>query len=107
MRALRMLLLVFLLSPFLFSENGSLHGIDVSDLNRKADPCSDFYEFADGTWRVNNPIPPSMARWSRRWQAGESSKDKLKEILEQASQDKGAAHGSANRLSPSPSDSAL
>ena len=78
MRILRTLPLVFLLSPLLFSQSAALHGIDVSDLDRKVDPCNDFFEFANGTWRANNPIPASMTRWSKRWQAGETAKDKLK-----------------------------
>src|SRR3984893_11043492 len=68
------------------------------DLDRKADPCNDFFEFANGTWRANNPIPASMTRWSKRWQAGESSKDKLREILEAAAADKSAAPGSTDQI---------
>ena len=52
----------------------ALHSIEVVDLDRNAAPCDDFYEFANGTWRANNPIPASMTRWSRRWQAGECVK---------------------------------
>ena len=57
-------------------------GIEVADLDRKADPCNDFYQFANGSWRAANPIPASMQRWSRRWQAGEENKQRLKEILD-------------------------
>jgi putative endopeptidase len=81
-----------------FAQSSSLHGIDVTDLDRKADPCNDFYNFANGTWRANNPIPASMTRWSKRWQAGESSKDKLREILEAASADKTAPKGSPEQI---------
>ena len=101
MSALRRLLLVacFLISAsFAFSQNSSLHGIDLVDLDRTAQPCDDFYQFANGTWRANNPIPASMARWSRRWQAGESAKDRLREILEAAAADKNAAKGSTEQI---------
>jgi putative endopeptidase len=103
MRGFRTLFLVLLLSSLLLpqllvSQASSLHGIDVTDLDRKADPCNDFYSFANGTWRANNPIPASMTRWSKRWQAGESSKDKLREILEAASADKSAPKGSPEQI---------
>ena len=62
----------------------ALRGIEPGDLDRNAAPCTDFYEFANGAWRAANPIPPSMTRWSRRWAAGESAKERLKTILDEA-----------------------
>src|SRR6185503_11225512 len=52
----------------------------------------------NGSWRAKNTIPPSMPRWSRRWEAGESSKERLKEILEQAAAAKDAPKGSVDQL---------
>jgi putative endopeptidase len=90
-------ILICVLCSSAFSQS-TLHGIDVADLDRKADPCNDFFEFANGTWRANNPIPASMTRWSKRWAAGESSKDKLKEILDTASAGKSAPKGSPEQI---------
>jgi putative endopeptidase len=102
MRKLASLLILLstatLFSPFSFAQSSSLHGIDVTDLDRKADPCNDFYEFANGTWRANNPIPASMTHWSKRWQAGETTKDKLKGILEEATADKSAPKGGTEQV---------
>jgi putative endopeptidase len=67
------------------AQNASLKSIDTTDMDRKAAPCNDFYEFANGTWRARNPIPASMDRWSRRWQAGEQNKDLLRKILDEVS----------------------
>jgi putative endopeptidase len=61
---------------------GQRHGVELTDIDRAADPCGDFFEFANGAWRKANPIPPSMQRWSRRWQAGEVNKERLRDILE-------------------------
>jgi endothelin-converting enzyme/putative endopeptidase len=60
-------------------------GVEAGDLDRSADPCGDFFQFANGNWRAANPIPQSMQRWSRRWQAGEANKDQLRSILEELS----------------------
>jgi putative endopeptidase len=92
-----LLITLFFLSQVAFSQT-ALHGIDVNDLDRKVQPCDDFYDFANGTWRANNPIPASMTRWSKRWQAGETSKDKLHEILETAAADKNAPKGSVDQI---------
>jgi putative endopeptidase len=61
------------------------HGVYTADLDRSADPCTDFFQFANGKWRKENPIPASMQRWSRRWESGETAKDRLKEILDEVS----------------------
>jgi putative endopeptidase len=103
MRKLRSLFVMLTFSSCLisqpaFSQSSASHGIDVTDLDRKAHPCDDFYEFANGTWRANNPIPASMTRWSRRWQAGETAKDKLHDILEAAAADKSAPKGSTTQI---------
>jgi len=92
------ILVLLLCSPVVLAQNGALHGVDITDLDRKADPCTDFFQFANGTWRANNPIPASMTRWSKRWAAGESTKDKLKDILEEAAKEKNATKESIEQV---------
>jgi len=72
--------------------------IHVEDLDRSADPCTDFFQYANGTWRANNPIPASQSRWSRRWQAGEEAKTQLRDILAAVSQRRDWARGSPEQL---------
>src|SRR3954449_10385313 len=74
------------------------HGVELGDLDRAADPCGDFFEFANGAWRKANPIPPSMQRWSRRWQAGEVNKERLKEILDEVSKRSDWPKGSVEQI---------
>jgi endothelin-converting enzyme/putative endopeptidase len=90
---------VLLLAPFVAAaQQAALKGPEIADMNRKVEACTDFFEFANGAWRAANPIPAEMPRWSRRWQAGEASKDRLKGILEEAAAVKNPPKGSTEQL---------
>jgi putative endopeptidase len=95
--ATALVVILAIASPAL-AQGRAERGIWVSDLNRSVAPCDDFYEFANGAWRAANPIPAAMPRWSRRWAAGESTKDRLREILEAAAKDANHAKGSVDQL---------
>jgi endothelin-converting enzyme/putative endopeptidase len=96
MRVFCSFLLIIFCSVVAFGQ--SQVGIETSDLNRNANPCKDFYEFSNGTWRAANPIPATMDRWSRRWAAGETNKDQLRVILEDASAKRDLPKGSVHQL---------
>jgi putative endopeptidase len=57
-------------------------GVYVEDIDKTVDACTNFFDYANGAWRTANPIPPSMQRWSRRWAAGEQSKEQLRTLLD-------------------------
>jgi len=61
------------------------HGVFVDDIDKNADACTNFFDYANGAWRAANPIPPSMQRWSRRWAAGERNKEQLRTLLDDVS----------------------
>ena len=87
------------LGPVAFAAEGPPpRGIEVADLDRTVLPCTDFYEFANGGWRAANPIPPSMVRWSRRFAAGEGTKDQLNAILSEVSASTTWPKGSVEQL---------
>src|SRR6185295_93819 len=73
-------------------------GVFSKDLDRGVLACTDFYEFANGAWRAQNPIPGSQVRWSRRWASGETAKDQLKVILEEVSAKSTWPKGSVEQL---------
>ncbi len=47
------------------TEPKALHSFDLSAIDKTADPCTDFYQFACGNWRKANPIPSDQSRWGR------------------------------------------
>ncbi|MSV34146.1 MAG: M13 family peptidase [Bryobacterales bacterium] len=58
--------------------------LDVSSMDRTADPCADFYKHACGGWLKNNPIPPDQARWDVYSKLANENQRFLWGILEQA-----------------------
>jgi len=84
MRLLKAVLLMFSFATGVFAaDTSALHGVYVGDINKSVNPCVNFFDYANGAWRKQNPIPASMVRWSRRWESGETNKDVLHGILEE------------------------
>jgi endothelin-converting enzyme/putative endopeptidase len=59
-------------------------GFDLTAIDKSADPCVDFYQFACGTWMKNNPTPPDQSRWGRFSELEERNREVLHQILEEA-----------------------
>lgn len=76
----------------------TVHGFDVSNLDRSCKPCEDFYQFASGGWMTNNPIPAAYPRWGTFNQLADQNTGKLRGILEEAARNTKAPKGSIDQL---------
>ncbi|HSY51097.1 MAG TPA: M13 family metallopeptidase [Thermoanaerobaculia bacterium] len=88
---------LLLLATTLSAQTPPEHGVFVQDIDTKADACTNFYDYANGAWRAANPIPGSMQRWSRRWAAGERSKEQLRALLDDETKRKDWPKGSIDQ----------
>jgi putative endopeptidase len=57
-------------------------GLDLDALDRMAEPCNDFYEFACGGWVAKNPVPADRRSWGRFNELQERNFTTLRRILE-------------------------
>jgi putative endopeptidase len=60
--------------------------LDVTSMDRTADPCVDFFQYSCGGWIKNNPIPPDQSSWDTYSKMQDENVSRLHGILETAAQ---------------------
>ncbi len=60
------------------------HGFDLANLDRTANACTDFYQFANGGWLKSHAIPPGFSRWGNFSVVEQNNEEKMHAILEEA-----------------------
>ena len=80
--------------PSLAAESGNGLVLEAQTMDRSADPCTDLFQYANGTWLSNNPIPSDRSRYSAYDEVSERNLADLKALVEAVSgaetQDKAA-----------------
>lgn len=69
-------------------------GIDMANADSTIKPTDDFYQFINGNWIKNNPIPESESRWTTFDELRERNTSRLKIILEEVAAEKNIQPGS-------------
>jgi putative endopeptidase len=90
------ILVGILLLGFAFSAaaQSNERGLDLRNFDTTVSPCSDFYQYVNGTWLKNNPIPAAYPSWGVSDEILKRNADLLKEILESAAANTSAPKGS-------------
>jgi len=72
--------------------------LDPANLDRTANACVDFYQFANGGWIKNNPIPAAFSRWGSFDELSENNNSALTKILNKAANDASAKKTAATKM---------
>ena len=70
-------------------------GLDTAGMDKAVAPGDDFFEYANGTWAKNTPIPADKARYGMFNVLDDLSKERTRTIIEEQSKDPNSKIGNA------------
>jgi predicted metalloendopeptidase len=84
-------LLPLLLSAAVTCIKAQPSGLNISGMDKAANPCSDFYSYCNGNWEKTFKLPETDARYGSFNEINNNNLKKIKLILDAASKNKAAA----------------
>jgi putative endopeptidase len=73
-------------------------GIDLKNLDKRAKPQDDFFQFAAGGWNKRHPIPADKSRWGTFDYLREQSKEQLRVVIAPIAKNHKAKKGSNEQM---------
>jgi len=73
-------------------------GIDAQNFDPTTPACTDFFQHANGGWLKSNPIPAEYSQWSLDDELRDRNLAVLRQILDTAAKDPGAAGSTTQKL---------
>ena len=69
---------------FSVAATSNQRGLDKANFDTSTAACADFYQFANGNWMKNNPIPDAYSSWGMMNELSERNLAVLHQILDDA-----------------------
>lgn len=80
------------------SKAGTQESIEIKDMDLTVKPQDDFFQFANGNWCKNNPVPATESRWGSFNELDKSNNAILRQILHQYAEVSDKQLGSQQQL---------
>src|SRR3989442_361816 len=84
-------LVLLLNSTFCLGQTEGDLKFDIGAIDKKANPCTNFYQYACGEWMARHPIPADRAYWAVFQEMRDLNQKRVLEILERAAAARTAA----------------
>lgn len=94
----RFFVTLLMLSSLYITTMAQSNGFDTNRMDKTVEACTDFFQYANGTWLKDTEIPPAYSRWGTFNVLAENNRDILKTVLDKAAAAKKAAPGSDAQL---------